>query len=201
MIANGRRYLERALTAADELRDGLRSFDLPVLTHPCLRDGTKVTFANVAGFEVADALEKRNTIVEKATANTVLMLATMQLRAGAPERALQALGTVVGGNLVDARSPVGRKVPSNWLSAVPVLEAHAIRRGMPVQRVAADEAAGRIAAETVELYPPGIPVIAPGWPIDHASLDALERARAAGGRIVASDPSLATVAVVAKTGC
>ncbi len=201
MIANGGRYLDRALTAADELRDGLRSFDLPVLTHPCLRDGTKVTFANVAGFEVADALEKRNTIVEKATANTVLMLATMQLRAGAPERALQALGQVVGGNLGEAGPPAASEVPSNWLSAPPVLEAHAIRRGMPVQRVAADEAVGRIAAETVELYPPGIPVIAPGWPIDHASLDALERARAAGGRIVASDPSLATVAIVADAHC
>jgi arginine decarboxylase len=201
MIANGRRYLDGALAAADELRDGLKTLGLPVLTHPRLRDGTKVTFAGVAGFEIADAMEKRNTIVEKATPNTVLMLATMQLRSGAAVRALQALGPVVGGKLNAAGRQVGREVPSNWLSAAPVLEAHAIRRGMPVQRVAADEATGRVAAETIELYPPGIPVIAPGWPIDHASLDALERARAAGGRIVASDPSLATVAVVANTGC
>lgn len=60
-------------------------------------------------------------------------------------------------------------------------------------------AVGRIAAETIELFPPGIPVIAPGWPIDSASLDALEQARAAGGRVVASDPSLETIAVVAGT--
>ena len=70
---------------------------------------------------------------------------------------------------------------------------------MPVHRVGVGEAAGRIAAETIELFPPGIPVIAPGWPIDGASLDALEQARAAGGRVVASDPSLETVAVVAAT--
>ena len=56
-----------------------------------------------------------------------------------------------------------------------------------------------IAAETIALFPPGIPVIAPGWPINSACLDALERARAAGGRVVASDPSLDTVAVVAGT--
>jgi len=49
---------------------------------------------------------------------------------------------------------------------------------------------GRIAAETIELFPPGIPVIAPDWPINSACLDALEQARAAGGRVVASDPSL-----------
>jgi len=70
---------------------------------------------------------------------------------------------------------------------------------MPVHRVGAGQAIGRIAAETIELFPPGIPVIAPGWPINSACLDALEQARAAGGRVVASDPSLETVAVVAGT--
>jgi lysine decarboxylase len=122
------------------------------------------------------------------------MLATMQLRLGAAERALAALGPVVG------RSSSGTETTEillNWLSAAPLIEAHAVRRGMPIQRVGVSQATGRIAAEMVELYPPGIPVIAPGWPIDGASLDALEQARAAGGRVVASDPSLATVAVVA----
>lgn len=38
--------------------------------------------------------------------------------------------------------------------------------------------------------PPGISLIASGWPINSACLDALEQARAAGGRVVASDPSL-----------
>ena len=90
-------------------------------------------------------------------------------------------------------------MPLDWLSATPLLEAHAVRRGMPVHRVDAGQAIGRIAAETIELFPPGIPVIAPGWPINSACLDALEQARAAGGRVVASDPSLETVAVVAGT--
>ena len=61
---------------------------------------------------------------------------------------------------------------------------------MPVRRVGAGQAVGRIAAESIELFPPGIPVIAPDWPINSAYLDALEQARAAGGRVVASDPSL-----------
>ena len=196
MVANGRYHLGKALAAADELRDGLKTLGLPTLTHPGLGDDTKVTFAGVAGFEAADALEKQDTIVEKATAHTVLMLATMQLRSGAADRALQALGPVAGGNLRDSGT---RETPLDWLSATPLLEAHAVRRGMPIHRVGVGEAAGRIAAETIELFPPGIPVIAPGWPIDGASLDALEQARAAGGRVVASDPSLETVAVVAGT--
>jgi len=196
MVAHGRYHLGKALAAADELRDGLKTLGLPTLTHPRLGDGTKVTFAGVAGFEAAEALERQNTIVEKATAHTVLMLATMQLRSGAADRTLQALGPVAGGNHTDSGT---LEAPLDWLSATPLLEAHAVRRGMPVHRVGVGEAAGRIAAETIELFPPGIPVIAPGWPIDGASLDALEQARAAGGRVVASDPSLETVAVVAAT--
>jgi lysine decarboxylase len=196
MLENGEHYLGRALAAADELRAGLAALGLPVLIHPRLGDATKVTFAGVSGFEVADAMEKRNTIVEMATARTVLMLATMQLRQGAPERALQALGPVVGRSTGIART---REIPLNWLAAAPLIEAHTVRRGMPIQRVGVSEAPGRIAAVMVELYPPGIPIIAPGWSIDGASLDALEQARAAGGRIVASDPSLATIAVVADT--
>jgi lysine decarboxylase len=193
MVTKGRRYLEKALAAADELRDGLKTLGLPVLTHPSLGDGTKVTFAGVAGFAVAEAMEKQNMIVEKATADTVLMLATMQLRSGAPERALQALGPVVGRNLSVRET---RETPLDWLSATPLLEAHAVRR-RNAHRVVVGQAVGRIAAETIELFPPGIPVIAPGWPIDGTSLDALEQARAAGGRVVASDPSLETIAVVA----
>ena len=196
MVANGSHHLGNALAAADKLRDGLSALGLPALTHPRLGDGTKVTFAGVAGFAAAGALEKQNTIVEKATAHTVLMLATMQLRPGAADRALHALGPLAGSD----RSISGtRETPLDWLSARPLLEAHAVRRGMPVHRVGVGQAAGRIAAETIELFPPGIPVIAPGWPIHDASLDALQHARAAGGRVVASDPSLETIAVVART--
>ncbi|MBO0884290.1 MAG: hypothetical protein J2P17_28975, partial [Mycobacterium sp.] len=195
MVAKGRYYLNKALAAAGELRDGLKTLGLPVLTHPRLGDGTKVTFAGVPGFAVTEALEKQNTIVEKATAHTVLMLATMQLRSGAPERALQALGSLADRNLSIRGT---RETPLDWLSATPLLEAHAVRR-RNVHRVGLGNAVGRIAAETIELFPPGIPVIAPGWPIDSASLDALEQARAAGGRVVASDPLLETVAVVAGT--
>jgi lysine decarboxylase len=197
MLAYGKHYLERALAAADELRRGLENLGLPVLSHPGLADRTKVTFAGVAGFEVAEAMEKRNIIAEKATSRTVLMLATMQLRAGAPERALQAIGAIGYTNLHLVQRPLGQENPLHLLSTAPVLEAHAVRRGMRVERVLVKEAAGRIAAETVELYPPGIPVIAPGWAIEAASLHALERARRAGGRVIATDQSLTTVAVVA----
>jgi arginine decarboxylase len=63
--------------------------------------------------------------------------------------------------------------------------------------VPADQAVGRIGAELVAPYPPGIPVLAPGEEITPDSLAALDQARAAGVRIAyAADPSLATLRVV-----
>jgi lysine decarboxylase len=59
-----------------------------------------------------------------------------------------------------------------------------------------DQAVGRISAELVAPYPPGIPVLAPGEGITWQTLAALDQARAAGVRIAyAADSSLATLRV------
>jgi lysine decarboxylase len=60
-----------------------------------------------------------------------------------------------------------------------------------------DDAVGRVCAEVVAPYPPGVPVLAPGERITGEALDALRRARANGARIAyAADPTLATVLAV-----
>jgi lysine decarboxylase len=62
-----------------------------------------------------------------------------------------------------------------------------------------DEAPGRVCAEVVAPYPPGIPVLAPGEEITVAALDALRRARDDGARIAyAADPGLGTVLVTGR---
>jgi arginine decarboxylase len=65
------------------------------------------------------------------------------------------------------------------------------------EAVATGEAVGRVSAELIAPYPPGIPVLAPGEQVTPAVLDALDDARAAGVRIAyAADPSLSTILVV-----
>ena len=65
------------------------------------------------------------------------------------------------------------------------------------ETVSIDRALGRVSAELIAPYPPGIPVLAPGEEITAAGLEALEQARVAGVRIAyAADPSLATLRVV-----
>jgi arginine decarboxylase len=65
------------------------------------------------------------------------------------------------------------------------------------ETVAASAAVGRISAELVAPYPPGVPVLAPGELITTEALAALREVAADGGRIAyAEDPTLATFQVV-----
>ena len=67
----------------------------------------------------------------------------------------------------------------------------------PHERVPASRAAGRIAAEIVAPYPPGIPAIAPGEVIPRGLLQSLREEACAGTRIAgASDRTLETLLVV-----
>lgn len=68
------------------------------------------------------------------------------------------------------------------------------------ETVPADEAVGRVCAELVAPYPPGIPVLAPGERVTAAAVAALREARACGVRIAyAADPTLGTLRVVSPS--
>ena len=59
------------------------------------------------------------------------------------------------------------------------------------------EAVGRVCAEVVAPYPPGVPVLVPGELIDAETLDVLRTLAAQGTRVAyAADPSLDTFRVV-----
>ena len=60
-------------------------------------------------------------------------------------------------------------------------------------------AAGRVSAELIAPYPPGVPVLAPGELITAAAIDSLREVKADGGRIAyAADPTLETFQVIAR---
>ncbi|MFJ7147273.1 aminotransferase class I/II-fold pyridoxal phosphate-dependent enzyme [Streptomyces sp. NPDC100445] len=69
----------------------------------------------------------------------------------------------------------------------------------PAEQVPAEQAVGRIAAETISPYPPGVPVVAPGEVITAEVLDYL-RSGIAHGFLVSdsADPSLETLRVTAR---
>ncbi len=67
------------------------------------------------------------------------------------------------------------------------------------ETVSAAAAVGRVSAELIAPYPPGVPVLAPGELITAGAIDSLREVQADGGRIAyAADPSLATFQVIAR---
>jgi arginine/lysine/ornithine decarboxylase len=68
------------------------------------------------------------------------------------------------------------------------------------ETITADQAVGRICAEQITPYPPGIPVIIPGERITAELLDYLRTGLAAGMQLPdPADPSLGTIRVVTQT--
>ena len=66
------------------------------------------------------------------------------------------------------------------------------------ETLAMRDALGRVSAELIAPYPPGIPVVAPGEVVTQDVLDALDQAHESGARIAyAVDPTGATIEVVA----
>jgi arginine/lysine/ornithine decarboxylase len=70
----------------------------------------------------------------------------------------------------------------------------------PAETVSVDDAVGRIAAEQITPYPPGVPAVVPGERINREILDFLRSGLKAGMVLPdPADPSLETVRVVAQS--
>jgi lysine decarboxylase len=67
------------------------------------------------------------------------------------------------------------------------------------ETVTAEAAVGRVSAELIAPYPPGIPVVVPGEVLTEQTVGALRDAASAGVRIAyAADPSLSSLQVVSR---
>jgi arginine decarboxylase len=99
-----------------------------------------------------------------------------------------------------SRTPRPLTVFASWAQGIP--EAAMTPREAFFARhetVAAQHAIGRISAELVAPYPPGVPVLVPGEVIGDATLSLLRDAAEGGTRIAyAADPTMTTVQVVDK---
>ncbi|HET8616049.1 MAG TPA: aminotransferase class V-fold PLP-dependent enzyme [Actinomycetales bacterium] len=138
------------------------------------------------------------------------------LHAGIPVEMADRDTLVAMVSMLDDESTVGRFVtevvgslrdagPARPVSAVPVV--------LPPQRcspreaffsahesVPREAALGRVSAELVAPYPPGVPVLVPGEEVTTQTLDALDRALAAGNRIAyAADSTLRQLQVVRES--
>jgi len=134
--------------------------------------------------------------VELADRDTLVPIVTM-LDDGATVSAL--VDAVIGAAASLPRAPRQPTVFAAWAQGIPVAEltpreAFFARH----ETVDAGRAVGRISAELVAPYPPGVPVLVPGEVISEQTLALLRTAAEGGTRIAyAADPSMTTVQVVA----
>jgi lysine decarboxylase len=194
----GKHLLDGAIKAAREARDSLAAIEgMVALDGPGI-DPLKLTLVlpgtGVDGNAVEQDLLDAGLPVESADRDVIVAVVSLADTA----ESLDAFATAVASSVERHRGTPRPVVGPSAYTVDPVI-AMPPRQAFFAQRdaVPIDRAVGRVSAELVAPYPPGIPVLAPGEEITAATLDSLEQARAAGVRIAyAADPTLATLQVI-----
>ena len=197
LARDGEQLLGAAMAAARRARDRLA--DVPGLV---LVDGDPLVLTLVLPGTGADGLAVERDLlaaglpVEAAERDLVKAVVTL----ADDDRSLGAFTDVVTASVQRHRGVPRPVVGAAVYGVVPVpvlppREAFfADREAVPLA-----DAVGRVCAELVAPYPPGIPVLAPGEEVTAAALAALAAAADAGVRIAyAADPTLATLQVVRR---
>lgn len=197
---DGEELLGRAIEATARVRDRLRGVEgLVVLDGPDV-DPLKLTLVlsgtGVDGNAVEADLIAQGMPVESADRDVLVAVVSL----ADDGSTLEPLGDALVGSL-DRNRGAPRAVTGPAMYRVEPVVAMSPRSAWfaPEETVPLAAAVGRVCAELVAPYPPGIPVLAPGELVTQDSLDALDQARRAGVRIAyAADPSLATLRVVSR---
>jgi arginine decarboxylase len=215
LAAQGEEALGRAIERTDALKAGLRAAlpDLDwmddavwlesVRAHAPGCDLIKTTVGlsryGLSGYDVARELVSRGVVIEKAGVHTITLITTFQLGDAAVPDTVDALLDVLGAHLL----PGGAREPmtGNPFAAIedrPVMHPYYARRYAKSigHEVPLREAIGKVAAEVIEVYPPGIPVILEGFRVSSDAVEYLLAARNSGGSIVGRDTSLRTLRVL-----
>ena len=210
MAGEGRERLAVAIRAAEELRrrineiEGLWAFgteymgaDGMAALDP-LKITVQVTGLGLSGFAAEEDLRRRNIACELADARNVLLLLSYADGERETVRILAALRDMAASCAPMCTS----RGTASFLTLPPIPETALAPRDAYFARsghVDIGDAEGRIAAETIVFYPPGIPVLAPGDRIDGETLRYLGAMKAIGARVVgAADMTLRTLMVIVE---
>ncbi|MBT2479722.1 aminotransferase class I/II-fold pyridoxal phosphate-dependent enzyme [Streptomyces sp. ISL-94] len=213
MVEHGRELLDGALRRASRVREavegmsGLRLMDREVVEAGLAADLDPLKIVidvrelGISGMQAAEWL-RAECHVDMGGSDTCRISASItHADDDETEKVLvDALRT-----LVDRADSIERQ-PAVHLPAPPALELEQARLPRDAffgaaEQVPAKDAVGRIAAETISPYPPGVPVVAPGEVITSEVVDYL-RSGADHGMLIpdAADPSVKTFRVVARGG-
>lgn len=203
LARDGHRLLGRTIDLVAGARAQLATVDgLLVLDGPPDRlDPTKLVVGlagtGAEGLRVEADLAAAGFPVEMADRDTIVAIVTM----ADSDRTVQAFVDRLVAAIEQHRAEPRVVVPAAWLGAGLPEVAMPPRAAFfaPHESVPAVAAVGRVAAELIAPYPPGIPAVVPGEVVSGTVLTALREAAASGIRVLyAADPTLASVQVVAR---
>lgn len=207
LVLRGRRVLGDTLSTAERLRDRLEKIDgcrvldrswagaQPHAWDP-LRVVVDLSESGIPATAVAARLRSVNDIHPEFCTHTVLVCVIPL-----------GMTAAIADEVADALTQALRIVPPAPIPALPeltdaplpVLSPRDAFFG-PTETVAGGDAVGRVSAEAISAYPPGIPTLLPGEPIGAEALELLRSLHRAGVRMHgASDPTLRTL-VVSRQG-
>ena len=198
LAARGEELLGRTVALAREFRTRAAAIDGLVV--PESDDPTKLVIAlagtGADGLDVERDLSAEGIRLELANRDTLVPLLTMGDSEGSVAHLADALARSVERRRGEARGPGAASAV--WAVEPEVALTPRDAFFAPRETVAAEHAVGRVAAETVAPYPPGIPAIAPGEVVQAPLLEALRDAARTGTRMAyCADPTLSTLHVVA----
>lgn len=204
MALLGEDLLERALELARGTRERLsRVRGLRILTEEHLPGGsfgldlTKLVISvrglGLTGYQAGELLAERyNVFVEMTDAvNVVAFISTGATRADC-DALVRALEGIAAGDKLPAGAPLP-EAPTGYIKRMKPRDAWF----SPARTVSLAEAGGRVCAETVAVYPPGIPAVNPGEEITPEIVEYLTLVSKMGLPCQGpSDPTLKTIKVV-----
>jgi len=200
----GEELIQELVSNVEKFKSDVQSnFEIPIFLNtsdfPLGRfDPTKIVLRSnqlgASGVEIEKALQQSNIRVEMADNDTVVFLATL---ADSTPEFDELANTLIPILKALATSPRASATSLSW-SVVPQVEI-SMRQAYfaDTEMVVAAVATGRISADLIAPYPPGVAVVAPGEVLTSTIIEGLATAKAAGIRIAyASDASLASYRVV-----
>ena len=197
---HGQRLIGQMLTAVADARRRLAAIDgLRVLDGPGV-DPAKLTVAlagtGAHGVEVESDLIAAGLPVEMADRDTIVAVVTV----ADDEPALRRLTDALAESIERRRGAPRTLAPTAaWIVEPSLVVAPREAFFGRSETVATAEAVGRVSAELIAPYPPGVPVLAPGELVTERALGALLSARDDGVRIAyARDPGLETIDVLTR---
>jgi lysine decarboxylase len=201
---HGERLLGNLLGLVDRLRERLRKIPGLLLLDDVV-DGKvgldraklaiHVSGTGASGLALEDDLVAAGTPIEYADRDTLIPIVSLADDAASVDRFAAALETAI-----ERRRAAPRKMRPSiaWTVEPQVVLSPRDAFFAPHATVAAEQAIGRVSAELVAPYPPGIPVLAPGELVTREALEGLQRALADGTQVrYAADPTLRTLQIVA----